>query len=342
MPANFVPPCTSFYVLAATSITAAATAAAQSSVTIYGVADAGLVVESGAPTGRVHNISSGVASASRLGFKGREDLGGGLSASFVLENGNNIDTGTAGQGGLLFGRQAYVALGSSTAGTISLGRQYSPYYKAVRDVADPFVVGLAGNAMNMVATVSRVDNSVEYTTPRVGGFSADVLYGFGEVPGDMEKNRSMGAAVSYSGTESSPLCVVLVHHQRENASATARSRSTMLAARYRIASVTAHASLSHNQDVQRRDSNDALLGVTIPLGSGKLLASAIFHRDQSTQDQDARQLAIGFIHTLSRRTDVYTAYGHISNRNGAAFRVGNATDNGTGTGGFNLGVRHVF
>ena len=57
------------------------------------------------------------------------------------------------------------------------------------DVADPFAVGLAGNAMNMVATVSRVDNSVEYTTPRVGGFSADVLYGFGEVAGDTAKSH---------------------------------------------------------------------------------------------------------------------------------------------------------
>lgn len=321
---------------------AASTATAQSSVTIYGVADAGLVLERGGPAGNVQALGSGVASASRIGFKGKEDLGGGLTASFQLENGHNIDTGAAGQGGLLFGRQAYVALSSTTLGSISAGRQYSPYYKALRDIADPFVVGLAGNAMNMVATTSRVDNSVEYTTPRVNGFSADVLYGFGEVPGDTAKSRTVGAAVSYTGPEALPLNLVLVHHQRDNALANARSRSTMLAARYRVGSVTTHASLSHNQDLLQRASNDALIGATVAIGQGKWLASAIFHRDQSTLNQDARQLAIGYTHNLSRRTDVYTAYGHISNRNGAVFHVGNATDNGTGTGGFNLGVRHVF
>ncbi|MET0267338.1 MAG: porin [Duganella sp.] len=314
---------------------------AQSSVTVYGVADAGLVLERGGAAGNVQALGSGVASASRLGFKGKEDLGGGLSASFVLENGLNLDTGTAGQGGLLFGRQAYVAL-TGNAGSISAGRQYSPYYKAVRDVADPFVVGLAGNAMNMIATVSRVDNSVEYSTPRVGGFSADVLYGFGEVPGDTAKSRTIGASASYTGGDTLPLHLVLVHHQRDNPAATARSRSTMLAARYRIGIVTAHASLSHNQDLLKRDSNDVLLGASVPMGNGKWMASAIFHRDQSALDQDARQLAIGYTCNLSRRTDVYTAYGHISNRNGAAFRVGNATENGSGNRGFNLGMRHVF
>jgi predicted porin len=321
---------------------ATSTAYAQSSVTIYGVADAGLVAERGGAAGNVQALGSGVASASRLGFKGKEDLGGGVSASFVLENGYNIDTGTAGQGGLLFGRQAYVALTSTTLGSISAGRQYSPYYKAVRDIADPFVVGLAGNAMNMVATTSRVDNSVEYITPRVNGFAADVLYGFGEVPGDTDKSRTIGASVGYTGPDELPLCVVLVHHQRDNAAATARSRSTMLAARYRIGAATVHASLSHNQDVLHRDSNDALIGASYAVGNGKWLASAIFHRDGSNLDQDARQLAIGYTHNLSRRTDVYTAYGHISNRNGAVFHVGNATDNGSGTSGFNLGVRHVF
>jgi len=326
--------------LALAAITSTATA--QSSVTIYGVADAGLVLERGGPAGNVQALGSGVASASRIGFKGKEDLGGGLTASFQLENGHNIDTGAAGQGGLLFGRQAYVALSSTTLGSISAGRQYSPYYKALRDIADPFVVGLAGNAMNLVASPSRGDTSVEYTTPRVYGCSADVLYGGGEVPGDTAKSRTVGAAVSYAGPESLPLNLVLVHHQGDNALATARSRSTMLAARYRVGDITTHASLSHNQDLLQRASNDALIGATVAMGQGKWLASAIFHRDQSTLNQDARQLAIGYTHNLSRRTDVYTAYAHISNRNGAVFHVGNATDNGTGTGGFNLGVRHVF
>ena len=106
---------------------ACCSAQAQSNVTVYGVVDAGLVFERGAPTGNTSNVSSGVASGSRLGFKGTEDLGNGLSAGFVVESGFGIDTGASGQGGLTFGRQTFVSLSSNTLGTISAGRQYSPY-----------------------------------------------------------------------------------------------------------------------------------------------------------------------------------------------------------------------
>jgi len=67
---------------------------AQSSVSIYGIVDAGLVRESGGPDGKVTALGGGVASGSRLGFRGKEDLGGGLSANFLLENGFNSDNGS--------------------------------------------------------------------------------------------------------------------------------------------------------------------------------------------------------------------------------------------------------
>ncbi|MES2160940.1 MAG: porin [Pseudomonadota bacterium] len=313
-------------------------AQAQSSVTVYGVADAGLVLERGGAAGNLQNISSGVGSGSRIGFKGKEDLGGGMSAGFVLENGFTIDTGAAGQGGLLFGRQAYVCL-SGKAGAVSMGRQYMPYYKALRDVADPFVTGFAGNAQNVFFPSTRVDNSVEYITPRYNGFSADVMYGFGETAGDSAKNRSIGGSASY---DNGPLSLVLAHHQRDNALATAHTRYTMLAGRYRVDGVTGHAAYSRNQDLLGVTSRDALLGVSVAAGAGKFLASYIDHRDDSAAHQRSRQAAIGYLYPLSVRTDLYTAYGRILNRNGANFHVGTATDTGTGTAGFNLGVRHVF
>ena len=96
---------------------------AQTSVSIYGIVDAGLVRESGGPDGNVTGLGGGVASGSRLGFRGKEDLGGGLSANFLLENGFNSDNGTLGQGGLLFGRQMYVGL-SGNFGAVRMGRQY--------------------------------------------------------------------------------------------------------------------------------------------------------------------------------------------------------------------------
>jgi predicted porin len=151
-------------------------ALAQSNVTIYGIVDAGLVRESGGVAGSVNNLSSGVASGSRIGFKGKEDLGGGLTAVFQIENGFNVDTGAAGQSGLLFGRQAFVGL-TGKFGAVTLGRQYTPYYKTLRDVGDPFgAVSLAGRAGNLFATNTRTDNMVEYVSPSFAGMRADLAY----------------------------------------------------------------------------------------------------------------------------------------------------------------------
>ena len=317
---------------------ASCTALAQSSVTIYGVADAGLVVDKNAAGDRLTRVASGVASGSRLGFKGKEDLGGGLSALFVLESGFNIDTGTSGQGGLLFGRQAYVGL-SGKGGTVTLGRQYSPYYLALRDVADPFVIGLAGTASNIMATNIRVDNMAQYTTPTWNKLSADLAYGFGEVADDNKKNRSVGGAVHYID---GPLNLTLTHHRKENALATAETRNSLLAMRYDFGVAQGNLGYADNRALDNSKSNDLLLGVSVPFGATKLVASYIRHNDKSNLNRDAQQWAIGAFYALSKRSDLYTGYGHISNKNGATYKVGNATDDGTGNSGFNLGMRHTF
>ncbi|MRW88635.1 porin [Duganella sp. FT80W] len=314
-------------------------AQAQSSLTVYGVADAGLVLEHGGEAGSVQKVSSGVGSSSRLGFKGREDLGDGTVLTFVLENGYSIDTGAAKQNGALFGRQALLCL-SGAAGALSIGHQYTPFYKTLNNVADPFTTGLAGNAQNVFDDTTRVDNTVEYITPRVAGFSADVQYGFGESAGDRAKNRYIGASATY---EQGPLTVVLAHQQRDNASATAHSRNTMLVGRYKFGDITGHLAHARNRDVYGNESHDSLAGFTVQLsGANHLIASYIDHHDSTTAQKHARQAALGFTHGLSRRTDLYAAYGHIRNSNGALFRVGTAADSGSGTTGINLGVRHVF
>ncbi|MBV7534169.1 porin [Duganella sp. sic0402] len=326
------------YLMSAMAL-ASLSAHAQSSLTVYGVADAGMVLERGGDAGPVQKVGSGVASSSRLGFKGREDLGGGTVLTFVLENGYSIDTGAAKQNGALFGRQALICL-TGDAGSLSIGHQYTPFYKVLNNVADPFATGMAGNAQNIFDGTTRVSNTVEYITPRVAGFSADVQYGLGEVAGDTSKYRYLGASGTY---EEGALTVVLVHQQRNNTAASANSRNTMLAARYRFGDITGHAAHVRNRDLLGVESRDTLLGFSAQLaGANKLIASVIDHHDSSGVGQHARQAAIGIAHSLSRRTDVYAAYGHISNSNGAAFRVGTAADSGSGTTGLNLGVRHVF
>lgn len=314
-------------------------AQAQSSFTVYGIADAGLVVEHGGEGGTVQKVGNGVASSSRLGFKGSEDLGGGTSVNFVLENGYSIDTGAAKQNGSLFGRQAWVGL-SGAAGSLNVGHQIVPFYRVLDCVADPFETGMAGNSQNIFDGTTRVNNAVEYVSPRVAGFSADLQYSFGEQAGDSAGNRYIGGSATY---EHGPLTLALAHQQQENAGATAHSRNTLLAARYRFGVVTGHVAHARNLNLYGAESNDTLLGFTAQLsGANKLIASVINHHDASAARQHARQAAIGLSHALSRRSDIYAAYGHIRNSNGADFRVGTAADEGSGTTGINLGVRHVF
>ena len=168
----------------------AGAAHAQSSVTLYGIIDAGLqyVSKTGGNIAGTGNASknfqfaNGNLQGSRWGLKGAEDLGGGLKAIFVLERGFNLGNGTQGQNSRIFGRQAYVGLSSATAGTLTIGRQYD----SVVDFVGPYASGsqwatFAGahpfdndNLNNSF----RVNNAVKYTTVNYGGFSAGGMYGF--------------------------------------------------------------------------------------------------------------------------------------------------------------------
>jgi predicted porin len=338
---------------------------AQSSVAVYGVVDVGLSRETGG-TASFTKMTGGVASGSRLGFKGTEDLGGGAFAQFVLEAGINADTGASGQGGLLFGRQAFVGLGSQQAGTVTLGRQYSPQYLTTV-LADPFASGTAGDSKNLIqaaGSVGRLDNSVKYVTPAWGGTSLELAYAAGEVAGTASAGRHLGTALNYAA---GPLVVRLAHHHKNNDSAavqTAGSRNTLLAATYAFSFAKLHAGYGVNKGPfssplrntgnpfayaiaptaasLSRDSNDILVGLTVPMGAHVLLASYIDKNDKMAANQDATQLALGYRYLLSKRTDIYTVYSRIINRNGASYTVGNATEGGTGDRAFNLGLRHAF
>lgn len=330
------------YVITAALALTAAAAQAQSHVQIYGVVDAGVLAEYGTPAGNSTGIGSGLASGSRLGFKGSEDLGNGLSAVFVLESGYRVDNGAMGQGGLIFGRQAFVGL-RGTFGTVTVGRQYSPYYQAIRDVADPFEDGMAGQATNLMAGNYRMDNSVVYATPRVAGWSAEVAYAAGEVTDKLavndDRKRQFSGMLSYAA---GPLVVMLAHHHSEDALLPDHVRNTALAARYTLGAVTGHAAVASNRGLAGERSRDVLLGVTWKHGPHRVLLSAIDRDDRSAARRDARQFGAGYLYGLSPRTDLYAAYGHIDNDNGAAFTVGNATDSGNGNAALNLGIRHCF
>jgi predicted porin len=344
----------------------AAGAQAQSSVTMYGLLDAGVVAERSCDGCNVTKVSSGVASGSRLGFRGSEGLGSGMAAIFVLEAGILADTGRSDQGGVLFGRQAFVGL-NGNFGAVTVGRQYNLEYLALTDVADPFKGGMAGTATNLVGySAKRMDNTIQYASPDMNGFTLAAAYGFGETAGSTAANRAYGAALGYAN---GPLTLRLAH-QNKNTSTVAgttalasstNAKNTILAGNMNFGVATAYAAYGINKGegsspfwnadnpygaavpaTSSTDSRDALLGVSVPFGATTLMASYIHKDDKNPANRDARQIAVGATYAMSKRTDVYAAYSHIKNRNGAAYTVGNATEAGTGCIAFNVGMRHTF
>jgi predicted porin len=201
---------------------AAGAAQAQSSVTLYGLVDVGLNYTSNVGGKRLYNTTSGVEQANRWGLRGMEDLGGGLSAIFVLENGFNLNTGALGQNnpgssqGLEFGRQAYVGL-SNAYGTVTMGRQYD----SVVDFVGPLATGnqwLGNNAshpgdLDNFSNLYRVNNAIKYASPSIHGFKFGGLYSLGGVAGDVTRNQLFSLGASYV---SGPLSVAAAYLNSRN------------------------------------------------------------------------------------------------------------------------------
>lgn len=151
------------------------------SVALYGSIDIGITYMSNSQGHPRTFMDSGVFRASRFGFKGREDLGSGLSAIFTLENGFFPQNGTAAAGGGIFGRQSYVGLASRTWGTVTMGRQYdfmgSGLYQ-YGNADNGGVYAFHHGDYDHVGGNERTNNSVKYVSPVWGGFHFGAMYGF--------------------------------------------------------------------------------------------------------------------------------------------------------------------
>jgi predicted porin len=171
----------------------ASVAHAQSSVTLYGVIDAGISFVNNSKTatggsGKLSKVDDGVAKANRWGLRGTEDLGDGLKAIFVLENGFSVANGRLGQGGALFGRQAYVGLTKGDIGSFTFGRQYSfstDYLGKNYSTGGLTVAGNYGYHVNDIdqLLLSRINNAVKFKSANFSGFTFGALYGFSNQAG---------------------------------------------------------------------------------------------------------------------------------------------------------------
>lgn len=181
------------------ALAAAPLAHAQSSVTLYGILDAGVTYVSNSGGSHLVEFSDGVSYGNRWGIKGTEDLGGGLSAVFVLENGFHLGNGQSGFGGAEFGRQAYVGL-SNQWGTLSFGDQL--------DMTEEMVYAYNISAWGSGYAIhqgdfdrfngDRLPNSVKFLSKEFGGFTFGGMWSFGNVAGNFHENSAYSVGAHFA------------------------------------------------------------------------------------------------------------------------------------------------
>jgi predicted porin len=185
------------------ALCASGSVCAQSSVTLYGIIDDGLTFSNNQLGEKSYQMQSGISQGSRWGMQGTEDLGGGLSAVFRLENGFDINSGKLLQQSREFGRGAYVGLASKTLGTVTLGRQnelmgdYVGLFTANGNwgILFPHPGDLDNTGIDF-----RVNNAVRYTSPVIAGIQGSALYSFGNVAGAMNRDAVKSVGVKYNGS----------------------------------------------------------------------------------------------------------------------------------------------
>lgn len=351
---------------------AAGAASAQSSVTLFGIVDVAISRYDVDGGDAVTKLTNSGYNSSRLGFRGTEDLGGGLSASFWLEGDLSNDDGTGASatgGGFSFLRRSTVSLAGGW-GELRLGRDYTPTFWNM-SVFDPFGTNgvgtnighkaklagtsfIAGTAVNDPAYV-RASNMVGYfLPPNLGGFYGQINYAFDEqVAGSQGEymggrigfaSGPFNIAAAYGKTEgSSPLGVVspaVPEVTNWNIGGQWDFGMAKLLALYDEAEYDGGA-------VGSADLTTWVIGGLIPVGAGEIrLSYGRTELDTAGTDPRASQWAIGYVHNLSKRTALYATYASLSNKNGASLPIqrtgtplGVANSDSSG---FDIGIRHSF
>lgn len=350
----------SLITLAALSFAGAASA--QSSVTLYGVADIFFgQTEKGAPGKQLKQtvVDTDGASSSRWGFKGSEDLGGGLNANFVLEGGMKMDTGEQKTAGSIFDRVATVGL-SGAFGAVTMGRQATPYdalrsstnntYDTKALTATDIVWGKDQNYSEVAAYESRLSNSIAFTSANYSGFSGAVAVNFGENKGLGLNNVSVdaGQAVSlHAKYASGPLLVGVAYQEQktQNAATTAAStgtastKYTLIAGSYDfgLAKLTAGYNTAKADATNAKD-KQYQVGVTIPFSKAASVAFGYAKGDGEIAGKDGKNgsgYSVVGVYDLSKRTTLYAGWMDAKAKNAA----GAETYKNSAVA---VGVRHKF
>lgn len=364
-----------FAVLAVLAAASAAACAQTSSVTLFGIVDVAAKQIKNGDTSQKQLGTDGLSS-SRLGVRGVEDLGGGLSAGFWLESAVSADNGTSNATRFWHRRATASLIGKF--GELRAGRELTPSFTGFADF-DPFNtngVADSGKFANTstflakglnAATMVRADNMISYYLPgNLGGLYGSVSVAAGEAK-DPSGNKYVGARLGYAA---GPVNVSVAMGSTDAAIATTTYATTVSATKGVTSTTTLSgadkyksAALGASYDakvvkvlgyVQKLSFGDAKIsnydiGALIPVGAGVVRFGYVNSKGSGTtfvEGTDATQIAVGYIHNLSKRTSLYTTYASVKNKGTATYSVGSiggytiaAGDKSTG---FEFGVKHAF
>jgi predicted porin len=348
-------------------LAAAGAASAQSSVTLFGVVDINLAYGKGDVADKTALTDSGYNS-SRLGFRGTEDLGGGMSASFWLEAGinpdngegdatntNNQATGTGagvnGRQGLTFNRRSTVSLAGGW-GELRLGRDYTPQFWNITTF-DPFGTNGVGTTATLLDVggirtndpiSTRASNSIGYFLPgNLGGFYGQAMYYMGENGEGATEDHGTGAGARF-GWAAGPFNVAVAASKTELAVGDVKSANVGGSFNFGFATLMGHyAATEVDGPVTNLDGKGWLVGGLIPVGAGEIRLAYSTYEIDGTLNGKIEKAAIGYVHNLSKRTAVYTTYAFLKNKDGAALALNSATGAiNADSQGLDIGIRHSF
>jgi predicted porin len=350
--------------IAAAGLFAAPLVQAQGNITVYGIVDlAARSVDNQGP-GSQESLVSGSASTSRLGLRGTEDLGGGLSVSFNLEHGLSADTGEPAGGNRFWDRRATVSLASKNLGELRLGRDYVPSYRNWSRY-DPFsYVGVARSAdlfSNSPAgpinaafgrndnTLVRADNAAQYLLPKLGGLEGEIMVAAGE-GGDATAGRAklygvrLGYATKVFGVSAATTT------SQNSLTTNGKFKDSVVGGSYTFGPVELSAAWRQMKYSSAKQTN-LLIGAEGSFGSHVLKAS--YQRvdmqgrvgNTNVDANDANKLGLGYMYNLSKRTAVYTTVARISNDGAARYTIPGGPSGivaGGSSTGYEAGLIHRF
>lgn len=321
-------------------------AIAQSNVTLYGIVDVG-VGYGKAGDNTFTGVIDGVLSGPRLGFKGTEDLGNGLSAVFALEQGFSVGTGAPSSTSRQFHRQSWAGF-KGGFGTLSLGRQYAPGYGYTGRLSaavpgsvfnsQAFLTNSIPGATMHPGSDARWNNSVRYQFGGKSGLAAEAIYSFQDTQrgDDRTDDDKLGLGVIYGD---GPLAAGAAFHRSKRADD--HLDEVYVGGSFDFGAVELFASYQTVKQDNTVDASVAYFGAAVPVGDGKLHFDLAKLTDDENDDNDSTSLTLGYTHGLSKRSSLYALANRTTNDDNASRGVF-ADEPGKGSTSVGLGLRHKF